>query len=181
VETGDLLEKLGFTRPQSDEDDIPDVPDDVSSLTDDEPEEEDLPKDPRPARRTAKTGRGRSSGGSATKATPAERRLVKDALTLMIKGPAGFLAMKDPHCGGVALEQADAMVKAFTPIICRNATMLSWFTAAGAPWLDYLAIISAVGPVAGAVWSHHVTHTVDVDQDGQEAPHADLSSYAVPA
>lgn len=172
----DLVESLGFTRSQKDEDDLLDVPDDARELLDEDDElEEDLPKDPKPAR---KKSRLRVPEGTV-RATPAEKRQVKDALTLLIKMPASVIAIRDPVCGGAARDAADDTIKAMVPLVCRNPTMLRWFTSANAPWLDYLALGSALAPVVTTVWGHHVTHTLGHDDD-QGDDRVDLSAYAAP-
>lgn len=176
--TMDLMERLGFSRPAEDaEDEIPEVPDDARELLEDDDQEEDLPKDPPAARKKSRTVR---MPEGKVKATAAEKRQVKDAMALIVKVPAGIWAMRDPHCGTALQEQADDIIKAAVPIICRNPTMLRWFTATNAPWLDMVALISAFGPFIATVWGHHVTHTVgELPQDGGQG--VDLSSYAVPA
>jgi hypothetical protein len=76
------------------------------------------------------------------------------------------------------MEQRDDIVKALTPIVCRNPAMLAFFTAANAPWMDYLALFQALMPVGQMFWSHHVTHTVGAQESG-EVP-VDLSAYSAP-
>jgi hypothetical protein len=168
----DLLDRLGLRSGDADDGDDLDVPDDASELLEDDAEEE-LPKDPKPSRRKARL----SLPEGPTKATPAEKRQVKDALSLIIKAPAGLWSMRDPHCGGALHDQADAIIKASLPIICRNPAMLRWFTAANAPWLDIAALVAALAPVVGTIYGHHVTHTVGAEEG---APDVDLSAYAAP-
>lgn len=166
----DLLERIGLTEPSGDidDDDLPEIPDDAADLDD------DLPEDPRPSR---KRPRFSMPTGGDGKATPAEKRQVKDALSLIIKGPAGLWSMRDPHCGGALAQQADAIIKSLVPIICRNPAMLRWFTGTNAPWLDILGLLTAFGPFVGAVWAHHVTHTVGGEVT-VDAP--DFSAYGAP-
>jgi hypothetical protein len=173
VAISDLLDKLGGGR-----DDDLDVPDDASELLDDEDGDE-LPDDPKPARKTSRA----KIPGSQVKATPTERRQVKDALSLLIKGPAAAVSFKDPVCGGAAMQQADQVIKALVPIVCRNPTWLAWFTAANAPWLDILGLITALWPVASTVWGHHFArgrHEHGDDQAPGGGP-VDLSAYAAPS
>ena len=170
----DLIDRLapgpveGLARPREEqEEDILEVPDDLSEMSDEGLFESPLLADPKPARKT-------TSNKTRTKGTSSEKVQVKDALALLIKTPATLWAMRDPRCGGRMLTQADATIDALTPIILRNPAMLAWFTAAGAPWLDILALVTALAPVASDVWGHHIRH------DGRQEVSDDLSSYAAP-
>jgi hypothetical protein len=171
VAIGDLLSKLGG---DSDTDEL-DVPDDLSALDDDPDAEPDdaLPADPAPRRR-----RAGARPAVAGKATAADRRKVKDALTLMFRVVAGGVAMRDPVCGGAAVEACDATVAAVVPIICRNPGMLAWFTASNAPFMDILALLVALQPVVTTVWAHHVTHTIGPGHPAAAGGEpVDLSAY----
>lgn len=170
---GDLIESLGFTRREDPDEEIPEVPDDARELLDEEEPDDVLPADPKPGRRKSRV---RLPAGTV-KATAAEKRQVKDALALVVKVPAGIVAMRDPICGGALKDQADDIIKAAVPIICRNPTMLAWFTAANAPWLDIVGLMMAFGPVVSTVYSHHVSHTLGGEESG---PDVDLSAYAAP-
>ena len=170
-------------RSAPEDDGATDVPDDLSELTggDGSPvaDPDQLPADPQPSRRSRKgRSRSRAAAGPAS-ATKADRDQVSDALTMLYTLPAWGAKLKDPHCGGALLEQRDAIIKSLVPIVCRNPAMLAFFTAANAPWMDYLALAQALGPVAKTIWSHHVTHTVGDGQDLGEVP-VDLSAYAAP-
>ena len=109
----------------------------------------------------------------------AARNQVRDALTMLYTLPAWGAKLKDPHCGGALLDQRDDIVKAMVPIVCRNPAMLAFFTAANAPWMDYLALGQALLPVGQTIWAHHVTHTVGRTEDAGEVP-VDLSHYSAP-
>lgn len=163
----DLLERVGLADPSGDLDDL--VPDDASALDD---QEEELEPDPKPSRKRAAL----SLPTSQPKSTGAERKQVKDALTVCIKGPAAIVSIRDPHCGGALADQADDIIKALVPIICRNPAMLTFFTAANAPWLDILALFMAFKPVVSTVYQHHVKHSI-----GEERETVDLSAYAAPS
>lgn len=161
-----------------------DVPDDASQLTGapadgQEPDDPDrLAPDPQPSRRSRK-GR-RTQRPASGKVSKAETDQVRDALTVLYTPAAWGVRLKDPHCGGALLEQRDDIIKAMVPIVCRNPAMLAFFTAANAPWMDYLALASALGPLAKTVWSHHVTHTIGHDDDTQGEVPVDLSAYSAP-
>lgn len=135
-------------------------------------------EDPKPGRRPGGKGRARQA---AAKVTAAQRRAVADALEMVITIPAGIVAMRDPVCGPAALEHCDNIVKKLTPIVCRNPVMVEWFTT-GAGYLDWLALASALAPVFGTVWSHHVTRPQDrEDAHGHDAGEPDFSHYTAPS
>lgn len=163
----DIISKLSF----SDEGDSTtelrfSVPDDASAI---DGEGDSLTPDPKPSRRRAP----KSVASTAAKANAAQKKQVRDALLLLLTPATGFLAMRDPHCGGAAFAQREEIVAAMVPIVCRNPNMLRWFTAADAPWLDYLALLTALQPVGAAFWQHHVKKTIG--HDGGEA--VDYSAY----
>lgn len=152
----DLMDRLGGSDPDDDLD--LSAPDDLSEL-DDAPDR--LTPDPKPKRgKATKLTAVRSAG---TKVSVAQKRAVHDALTLVLTLPAGAWAMRDPHCGGIAMAQREATINALVPIICRNPTMLAWFTAGDGGWMDWAALIVALQPLASATWSHHV-RKIDPDE-----------------
>lgn len=171
--TSDLMERLGFGRP--DQELADQVPDDARDLVDDDDDQEDdlLPPDPKPARKRTRV----AFPESQVKATAAEKRQVKDALGLLIGVPAGIWAMRDPHCGGALKEQSDAIIKSALPMIIRHPGALRFFTSANAPWLDLFGLLTALAPVAAAVYGHHISHTIGGED---QAPHDDLSAYTAP-
>jgi hypothetical protein len=164
-----------------------DVPDDASELSGlgagdgaPAPDADSLEPDPQPSRRQRK---GRRPGrAAAQKASKADQDQVRDALTMLYTLPAWGLRLRDPHCGGALQDQRDDIVKALVPIVCRNPGMLAFFTAANAPWMDYLALFQALMPVGQTIWAHHVTHTIghDGEQDGGGVNGVDLSAYSAP-
>lgn len=168
----DLMERLAGNSDMSGTPDDVQVtaPDDLSGL-DGVRGDDALTPDPRPGRRKTKAP-SLVSGGPG-KANAAQKKQVHDALLLLLTPATGFLAMRDPHCGGAAFAQREEIAKAMVPIICRNASMLRWFTASNAPWLDYLALLTALQPIGTAVWQHHVKK---VDPYGGEPQH-DYSGY----
>lgn len=175
---GSLSDLLGTGKTDDDQQDGPDTPDTPELPAEDGPE---LPADPPPSRRTRKGRRtaARTLGARAS-ATKAEKDQVRDALTMLYTLPAWGLTMKDPHCGGALMAQRDDIIKSLVPIVCRNPGMLAFFTAANAPWMDYLALMQALLPVGQAVWAHHVTHTAGPAAGDDEAAGGglvDLSRY----
>lgn len=167
MEFDNLISKLKGNVREVSEDDIPEVPDDISGLDSDV-----LPPDPPAARRTAKSPRK-----TAAKPTRAVQNQVADALTMMITLPAGVLAFRDPVCGSAILDQADEVVAKLVPIVCRNPAMLRWFTE-GAGYMDFFALATAVFPIARTIWSHHVTHTIGMEEDQDSGE--DFNRYVAP-
>jgi hypothetical protein len=160
----DLLERVKLVDQAGDDE----IPDDAAELDADD----ELEEDPRPVRKRASLSVPASQGSVSAK----EKKQVKDALSLLIKGPAAMVSLRDPHCGGAVADQADDIIKALVPIICRNTAMLGWFTSVNAPWLDFFALFMAFKPVVTTVFQHHVKHSI-----GDEAREPDdLSAYAAP-
>lgn len=175
-----LADLLRTVTPEADE--PAHTPDDASELLDLGGESEDadgIAADPQPARRSQK--RRKTARAAAAKATKAERDQVRDALTMLYTVPAWGLRMRDAHCGGVLMDEREKIIDAMTPIVCRNPAMLAFFTAAGAPWMEYLALMQALLPVGQAVWGHHVTRTVGRPEQDGGMNGFDLSAYSAPA
>jgi hypothetical protein len=172
---GTLTDLLGGAKEDLPE--VSEVPDDASSI--DAGAGDELPADPAPSR-SSRRGRSRGSRASRTaqKATHAEQNQVRDALAMLLTVPAWALQMKDPHCGGAVMDNRDEIIKSMVPIVCRNPAMLAFFTAANAPWMDYLALATALRPVISTIWGHHVSHIIgqaSPEQDGGGL--VDLSRY----
>jgi hypothetical protein len=149
--------------------DVPEitVPDDLSGF-------DDIPADPPPNRRAqSKSAPSRPAG-----VTAAVRRQVKDSLLIVFEIQGGMMLLRDPVCGNAILQNAETVATRLVPIICRNPGVLAWFTATGAPFMDWLMLIKAVQPIASTVWAHHVTHTIPDPLD--DAPGDDWSAYAAP-
>jgi hypothetical protein len=180
---GDLLEKVNrfgnnLESDSSTETDGADEYDDAGTETQLDVPSDILAPDPRPGERKSK----RRVVRAAAKPSVLQKKRVEDALRLMVEMPAGIWEIRDPICGGAAAEQADAIVKAATPIVLRNPNLLAWFTGSGAPWMDYLALFLALKPVASTVIQHHVTHTIGGDDDEHgHTGQTDFSQYSAPS
>lgn len=131
-----------------------------------------LEPDPKPAKRNTKS---RPAASSAHKATAAERRQIKDALTLIQLTLGGGLQFRDPHCGGAILENAENIAEKAVPIIARNPRWVEWFCGS-AGWLDVFGLLMALRPVVGTFWSHHVTGSLG----GESEDAADYSGFEAP-
>lgn len=175
VGVGSLAEILGGTT-----EDIPDVPGDASSL-DEGAAGDELPADPAPSRTSGGKRRARTRGAraAARKTTRQEQDQVRDALTMLLTVPMWAGQMKDPVCGGSVMENRDAIINSLVPIACRHPAALAFLTGSDAPWMEYLALMTALKPVIQTVWGHHVSHSI-----GSDAPDAeqggglvDLSRY----
>jgi hypothetical protein len=170
---GDILRGAREAAPDDDAehaDTLPDVVDDT------------LPEDPKPTRRARARSTNNRGSQPSNRVTAAQRKAVHDALEMMIVLPAGIAELRDPYCGAALSAQADAIVDRLTPIVCRNAAMLAWFTE-GAGYLDWLGLATAIWPVLTTVWAHHVTHSIGQEGDGhgERAAVDDFSQYSAPA
>ena len=165
----DLLDRARGAEDSSD----PDlrVPDDASEL-----DEDLLPPDPKPTKRARAP---RSSGSTPAKVTVGQRRQVEDALMLLMSVIGGGISMRDRVCGPALTENSSAVAKAAVPIICRNPALLAWFSG-GAGFMDFFALLVALQPVVGTIWSHHITHTLG-DAHGEEGDGDDYSAFSAPA
>jgi hypothetical protein len=157
-----------------------DTPEDYAAGVPEEPDgpsADALPPDPKPRR----SGRGRRvAPPPAAKVTAAQKRSVEDSIFLLMMIPGGAIRLRDPHCGQAITANAREVAKACVPIVARNPNVLAWFVAAGAPFMDWLALASALSPIAAAFWSHHVTKTAGQDAaGGEDAP--DYSQFTAPA
>lgn len=173
----DLIENgkayLGNLRDTPEEDEI-DVPDDVSELVDGG-EDDALEPDPKPVRKGGPTKRRQPTA----RVTAGQRRQVQDALVLLMTIPGGILQMRDPICAAAVLDNADAIAAKAVPLITRSPAALAWFIGSAAPWMDWIALISAMAPVVSTIWGHHVTKTIDHDHEGGLG--GDFSQYSAPS
>lgn len=171
-----LIDRLNPSEMSDIEDDTPEdyadqVPDDASALDD------ALPPDPKPGQR-GRT-KARRAAPVAAKVTAAQKRTVEDSIYLLMMIPGGALSLRDPHCGGAVTGNAREVARACVPIVARNPSILAWFTATGAPVMDWLALLAALSPIASAFWSHHVTKSVGQDEE-DEGANADYSQFTAP-
>jgi hypothetical protein len=162
----DLISKIKNDVREAEPDDIV-VPDDLSGIDD------ILPPDPPPARKTSRS----SAPKAAPKPTAAVKRQVADSLTMMITIPAGIAVFRDPVCAGAVLAHVDNIVDKLVPIVSRSPGLLRWFTE-GAGYMDWLALATALAPVARTFWDHHAAG--GREDDGDRTPD-DYSQYAAPA
>lgn len=162
----DLLERLSGGNAVEED---PDIPDDVSELDD----QDLLDPDPSPVRKS----RPKLRAAAPPRVTAGQRRTVKDAWTTLFTVPAGVVSLRDPICGGAALDQVDALAEALTKVTARNPAMLAWFLGDAAPWLDWMAVVMAARPIVTTIWGHHVSHTIGQEDENAQV---DYSAYNAP-
>lgn len=165
----DLLEKVKNSVLDNEEEN---VSEDSSFFAE---EVDALPPDPKPARASNSKTVSPKRVTVAAKPSVKVKKEIKDTLTLMITLPGGVLNMRDPHCGGILVMQAEAIADALVPIICRNPTMYAYFTAGGNS-MDYFTLLMALMPVAQTFIQHHIKKTID---DGEEED-LDYSLFQAP-
>lgn len=166
----DLIEKGKAAFNGNAEDEAIDVPDDVSGITDEEPDDL-LPPDPRPNRKGGPTKVRKAT------ATAAQKRQAKDGTETLILMLGGAWSIRDAHCGGAMVDAADPVSKALVPILARHPTWMAKFDDSG-EFLEWLKLAAALRPVAAAIWGHHVSRSVRTEE---EADAVDYSAYGAPA
>lgn len=172
---GTLTDLLGGSK-----EDLPEVPDDASALDPEAGEGDQLPADPAPSRTSSRRRSRTRASRTAQKATRQEADQVRDALTMLLTVPMWAGQMKDPICGGAVMAERDAIIKSLVPIACRHPAALALLTGSDAPWMEYLALMTALKPVVQTVWGHHVSHTIgaqDPESDQGGGGLVDLSRY----
>lgn len=168
----DLLDKAKTSLFDNDDpEELPDVE------TDDILDEDYLPADPKPSRVTAKPAKSPKRTATPTKVTVAKKKEIKDFLILMITMPSATLSMKDPHCAGAFLDNAENIADALVPLICRNPAMLAWFTT-GTGMFDYFILLQALQPVATTIYKHHISKSIDHEHG--EDQYDDYSQFSAP-
>lgn len=103
------------------------------------------------------------------KLSPRVRKDVQAKLGLMLSMLAGTWRMRDPLCGGTALEQVPDISDALADIICDSPDLVAWFTSTG-NFMKWLKLLMAVQPVAMVGLQHHVLHTVDTEEQPEPGP-----------
>lgn len=134
---------------------------DVETSSDDEPAGWGAERDPEPARLTGDT--------PAPPDEPKDAKQVKEDLQGIL-GLVGLvvlppIARADPHCGGVLVDNFDNIADKCVPLIARSPRLVRWLTSAGGA-RDWVMLGVALRPVASAVVAHHITKTVQLEEDG---------------
>lgn len=119
--------------------------------------------------------------------TTAVRKDIRAKVALLLGFPAMAVKRKDPYCGTVIVEQVPEISDALVDIICESPDLVAFFTS-GSSYMKYLALATALQPVAETAWGHHVSHKIggkEIKQGagpaaGPMAP-ADSGRYHAPA
>ncbi len=143
--------------------------------------EEELAADPDPGWGEPGLGErlidaAKGARGPAPKASAKVRRDVQAKTALMLQMLAGTWRMRDPLCGGAALDAVPEVSDALADILCDSPDVVAWFTATGG-FMKWVKLAMAVQPVATMALQHHVLHTVALDEDEDQAPGPDWSGY----
>lgn len=166
-----LLDRLTF-KTESDSDSDPDSDSPQFSEPNSEPDSDFmLEPDPAPKR----SGRQKRESSPPPKATPAAKREARETIEALVDLPIQLWKRRDAHCAGVAEEQKDDMVEAFTAFVCKRPAWLAALTDLGKSG-DWLKIVQATYPLVLAVMAHHVTRTVPDAEGGED----DLSAFHAP-
>lgn len=79
---------------------------------------------------------------------------------------AALWSVRDPVCGGAAVDAAPAFAAAAARILSRYPQAMARFSATGQLG-DWIAMLSAIAPVLKAVWSHHIA-TAEEEVSGDD-------------
>jgi hypothetical protein len=150
--TGEWVARKRSTPGDEEREEIPERPD---SAWADGPDGQELGDDER--------------GKSPVVLTGDQRADLEGILELLALPAVSFIDARDPYCGGVVVEHWDNIRDKAVPVICRSPALMEWLTKAGGA-RDWLMLAAAVRPVGQAVWSHHITHTVSVEEDQAGGP-----------
>lgn len=134
-----------------------------------------LQKDPKPNREAEKEIAKEERRAAPTRVLKAQQKEIKDTLVMLISLPAATLLFKDPICANAILDNVDNVAEKLVPIICRNPTMLRWFTEGGG-YMDYFALAMACAPIAKTVYTHHVSKSIGHEDELQP----DFTDYRAP-
>jgi hypothetical protein len=119
------------------------------------------------------------STSKAVKTPPKVTKKTKDDMTAAV-GLVGMLVLPpvvnaDPYCGQVLTDNFQNIADALLPLLCKSETVVGFFTDTGSDWMLWFKLAMAFAPVAMAVGRHHITKTVEIQQDEETG-----ELYAVP-
>jgi hypothetical protein len=143
----------------------------------------DFTADPEPAKapKGAKVPRERRP-----KITDSVRRDIRGKVSLMLMMPAAVFARRDEVCGPVLLGQIPEIADALTEVLIDSPDVVAFFTAAGGRYMKWVALGTALEPVATVAWQHHVARRDSrgggpgQSWNGETVP-PDMSRYHAPA
>jgi len=132
---------------------------------------EPVEPDPEPNRRS----RGSSSvSASKTRVTIAARKAVVKEVGSLAEMLAELWEMRDPYCGGIALDRSAKISEAWADWICEHPAWVAAITDAGQSAKLFRAVY-ATAPLLAAVYGHHVSHTVQLKDEGGEVDYAQFA------
>ena len=118
-------------------------------------------RDPKPGH----LGRGRGGRGKLEPPRPRPgpvtatiRKDVKAKIRIVTLPGARLWQARDGYCGGRAVDAEPDIADALADIVCDSPELLHWFTGPGGGYMTWFKLAMACGPVAGAVFNHHVLH-----------------------
>lgn len=125
-----------------------------------------LPPDPEPGHISEPKGKGKAwrkglkneQPREPVKVTAAVRKDVAAKIRFLTKPVAEVWNMRDPVCGGVAVQQEPDIAAAMTDIVLDSPDLLNFFVGAGGGFMKYVKLIVACQPVAVTWWAHRQVH-----------------------
>lgn len=83
----------------------------------------------------------------------------------------GF-AMKDPICGGVALDIVPNVAEKAVPLLSRNPKIVAYLTK-GNNFKEVMDFALAVLPLVQVVYAHHMAHSIKMGAEQEAVPNYD--------
>jgi hypothetical protein len=168
-----LLDRLTF-KTESEPDSEPDS--DYSSFSESDSDlDPDFLLEPDPQPKRPNRSARRESAAPPPKVTAKARSEARETIAALVELPIELWKRRDPHCAGVAEEQCDDMVEAFTAFVCKRPAWLAALTDLGKSG-DWIKILKATYPLVMAIVAHHVTKTVQSEGGAED----DLSAFHAP-
>jgi hypothetical protein len=87
---------------------------------------------------------------------------IEGKVGMMLAMTAMLWSTKDETCATALSDNGDKIAAKFVPIICKSPELVRWFTKGGnyTAWLD---LVMALFPVAQVVMAHHITHSIQTE------------------
>lgn len=119
-----------------------------------------------PKKASSRATSKRSTGRPAGRPTNLEKQVAEE-LTMYAELVAAVWAVRDPVCGGAAVEQAPQIAAAIARILRRYPQLMARMHASGQVG-DWIALGMACAPVGKAVWAHHIADHGEEDTDSDD-------------
>ncbi len=130
---------------------------------------------PAHARRDWHAKAPKAAKGKAPRLTAGIRSDIDAKISFALEIPGRVWAARDPVCGTVFVDQRPEISRALTEIVCRSPQLVEWFTGTGGGFIMFLDLGAALLPVLQAVMAHHVYHSAELPEGGQQP---DMARYA---